>query len=137
MLFNYDDNDLSGGSNFNEGLGFFTVINCEEMHSKSNKPMLKLALFIEQEGGGKGRMFDYILGETRWKVAQFSKAVGKYDEFKANDVRPEHIKDLSGFCKIHKKAGEEYFSIKSYIDKDEFKSTPKPSNDIVDDDIDF
>jgi hypothetical protein len=136
------------------GLCDYEIVYAEETTSNSGNPMMKLKVKTWNHEGGEYLVHDNLVfvKSCMWKVSQFSKASGLYEQYKNGNMDQSDVLGKTGKCvtMLEKSDhdGREYVKIKNYVEPEEGNTAKaadatKAAKDnseapnIVDDDLPF
>jgi hypothetical protein len=95
-----NEKQLAEGDLIPKGIYDFSIINAEEVLSKSGNEMIKLQVRIYMPDGRERILFDYLLEALEFKVGHFAEATGLLDTYQSGSLNAHECIGKSGKCKI-------------------------------------
>ena len=126
-----------------KGKAPFTILEAEQVTSKSGKEMLKLKLNVHSDDGNDYHVYDYVSPEfMAFKFRHFFYAIGAGQAYEAGTVDVDSLVGREGWCEVGHQKGKDGYktkeSISDYLtESDKSKPVPAPAKPDNTDDVPF
>lgn len=103
----------------------FTVLDAEDMISKTGNDMIKLTLRVKDSNGIMHTLFDYLLEKMAFKLRHFCENSGLLSKYEAGELTAADCIDKKGIAEIIVQPGQEKHDGSKYPDKNAVKDYTK------------
>lgn len=115
------EEEIASSGLMEDGLYKFTVLEAEDMVSKTGNDMIKLTLRVQDADGMMHKVFDYLLEKMKFKLRHFCEYTGLLDKYDSGNLTAADCIGKSGVCEIIVQAGQEKYDGGKYPDKNAVK----------------